>query len=251
MRYTYRHVEHNGIAVSLHLFRRSAALVAGVIGAVATIAVHGQSLSVSNPGDLLSAGPGAWTQALEAARPAPVSAEAKARVVASLPAEGEVMHLSAGAREKLATLTRVLRAGHRESVYEIKVIDVRQAAAGLHGRAVLLISERALNLLSAVELQAIVAHEIGHDYVWEQYERAKRSADRHRLQKLELICDAVAVAILHRLDIDWSALIKGIQKLSHYNRDRLGTALNEADYPTIAQRRHFARALSANLATAK
>jgi hypothetical protein len=217
-----RYVEYDGIGVSLHLFRRSASLVAGMIGAVATIAVQGQTLSVSSPGDLLTAGPLALTEALEGARPAPVSGEAKARVLASLPAEGEVTHLSAGAREKLATLARVLRAGDRESVYEVKVIDVRQAAVGLHRRAVLLISEHALNVLGAVELQTVVAHEIGHEYVWEHYEQAKRSADRHRLQELELICDAVAVAILHRLDIHWSALIKGVEKLSHYNRERFG-----------------------------
>jgi predicted Zn-dependent protease len=221
------------------------------MGALATSAAHGQSLSVSSPGDLLAAGPGALTQVLETARRAPVSGEAKARVLASLPAEGEVTRLSAGAREKLATLTRVLRAGDRESVYEVKVIDVRQAAVGLHGQAVLLISEHALNLLDAVELQAIVAHEIGHDYVWEYYEQAKRSADRHRLQELELMCDAVAVAILHRLDIHWSALIKGLEKLSHYNRERFGPTLNEADYPTVAQRRLFARALAANVGTPK
>jgi hypothetical protein len=145
----------------------------------------------------------------------------------------------------------VLRAGERESVYEVKVIDVRQAAVGLHGQAVLLISEHALKVLNAVELQAIVAHEIGHDYVWEYYEQAKRSAHRHRLQELELTCDAVAVAILHRLDIHWSALIKGLKKLSHYNRERFGLALNEADYPTVAQRRLFARALAANVGTPK
>jgi hypothetical protein len=180
-----------------------------------------------------------------------VSAEAKARVLGSLPDDGEVTKLSPRARNKLATLNRVLRAARRESVYEVKVVDVPRAAVGLHGRVVLLISERALTLLRAVELQAVVAHEIGHEYVWEQYEQAKTSADHHRLQELELICDAVAVVILHRLDIDATALIRGIQKLSHDNRVRLGTALNEADYPTVAQRQDFARALAANLGSTK
>jgi hypothetical protein len=67
----------------------------------------------------------------------------------------------------------------------------------------------------------------------------------HRLQELELICDAVAVVILHRLDMDSSALIRGIEKISDGNRERLGTARNEADSPTVAQRREFARALAA------
>ena len=222
-----------------------------MIGALSVISVNGQSLRVSNHGDLLTGEPGAFTQALEAARPVPVSAEAKAQILGSLPDDGEVTHLSPRAREKLATLNRVLRAARRESVYEVKVVDVPRAAVGLHGRAVLLISERALNLLRAVELQAVVAHEIGTIHVWEQYEQAKTSADHHRLQELELICDAVAVVILHRLDIDASALIRGIKRLSHYNRERLGTALNEADYPTVAQRQDFARALAANVRETK
>ena len=95
--------------------------------------------------NLLATDPNAIARFLETARPAPVSSEDKARVLSTLPLEGEVIDLSASARLKIAALTRLLRATERESVYEIKVIDVPQAAIGLHARAVILISEPALD----------------------------------------------------------------------------------------------------------
>jgi hypothetical protein len=102
--------------------------------------------------NLLATDSNAIARFLEAARPAPVSAADKARVLSTLPLEGEVTDFSPSARRKLAALTRVLRGTERESVYEIKVIAVPQAAIGLHARAVILISEPALTLLDADEL---------------------------------------------------------------------------------------------------
>ena len=106
---------------------------------------------------------------------------------------------------------RSSRRQQRESVYEIKVIDVAQAGVGIHERLVLLISRVALGLLSADELQAVVAHEIGHEYVWADRERAVAVGDHERLQDLELVCDIIAVTILRGIGRDASPLIAGIR----------------------------------------
>jgi Peptidase family M48 len=203
-----------------------------------------QRLPLSNSRNLLAMDPSAFAQFLKTARPAPVSAEDKARVLSSLPEEGEVTNLNAAARQKLAALVDVLRATERASVYEIKVIAVPQAAIGLHGRAVILISEAALTLVDADELQALLAHEIAHEYVWTERERAFQLADRIRLKDLELVCDAIAIVTLHGLGMDVSRLMTGVQKISRFNRERFGTAINERDYPTVAQRRAFAGAVA-------
>ena len=202
-----------------------------------------EAMALTTSQDLLATDPVAFGRFLEAARPAPVSAEDKARVLSTLPVEGEVIGFSAPGRQKLAALTKVFRATGRESVYEIKVIDVPQAAIGLHGRAVLLISQAALTLLDAGELQALGAHEIGHEYVWTQRERAFQLADRSRLKDLELICDGIAIVTLHGLGLDASSLVTGVEKISRFNRERFGTANNEGDYPTLAHRQAFARAV--------
>ena len=119
-----------------------------------------------------------------------------------------------------------------------------QAAIGLHARAVVLISESALTLLDADELQALVAHEVGHEYVWTERERSFRLADRSRLKDLELMCDGIAIVTLHGLGMDVSRLMSGVQKISRFNRERFGTANNERDYPTLAERQAFARAMT-------
>ena len=195
--------------------------------------------------DLLATDPNAIARFLETARPAPLSAEDRARVLSALPPDGEVTDLSASARQKIAALTELLRVSGRESVYEIKVIDVPQAAIGLYARAVIFISEAALTLLDADELHASLAHEMGHGYVWTERERAFQLGDHKRLKDLELVCDAIAIVTLHGLGMDVSRLMTGIEKTSRFNRKRLGTANNERDYPTLAERQAFARAMAA------
>jgi hypothetical protein len=44
--------------------------------------------------------------------------------------------------------------------------------------------------------------------------------------------------------------MSGVQKISRFNRERFGTANNESDYPTLAQRQVFARAMAARSAEA-
>jgi hypothetical protein len=141
----------------------------------------------------------------------------------------------------------LLGAARRESVYVTKVVDVPQAWIGLHARTVLLMSSAALSLLTADELQAIVAHEIGHEYVWADYERASSLADRARLQDLELVCDMVAILLLRDLEQDASPLLTSLEKMGRFNRERFGIAVNENNYPTLARRRAVARAFSRGL----
>ena len=201
----------------------------------------GQSLSQSRPSDLLATEPGTFAEWLHRARPTPVSPEEKTRILNSLPRDGEVTELNTTGLMKLAGVRRVLRRADRDSVFVIKVIDVPQAAVGLHGRTVVLISEAALALLSTEELQALAAHEIGHEYVWADYASAVRLADRNRFKELELICDTIAIVTLHGLGLEWSRLTAGLEKISRFNRDHFGTAVNEGNYPTLAERRDFAR----------
>ena len=186
---------------------------------------------------------GAIARFLEIARPAAVSADDKRRVLASLPPEGTVTNLDTAERQKLMALTRLLRAAERASVYEINVIDVPQAVVGIHGRTVILISAPALALVDAQELQALVAHEVGHEYLWAEREQAFRLGDSSRLKDVELMCDGLAIVMLRPLGIDGFRLMAALEKISRFNRERFGKANNEGDYPTLAERRAFARTI--------
>ena len=138
----------------------------------------------------------------------------------------------------------MLRAQSRKGVYEVRIITVPQAWTGLHARAVLLISMPALALLTSEELQALVAHEIGHEYVWQQYESAKTRKDAKRLRELELVCDAIAIVTLRRIGVAPERLESASEKVFWYNRERLGVALNNGNYPSLKARRQLIKEMT-------
>ena len=181
---------------------------------------------------------------LDACRPAPISAAEKAILLESLPAEGEVTHLTKSERRKLAALDPVLRLHGRKGVYGLKVIALPQAWTGLYERAVLLISLPALRLLDSEELQAVVAHEIGHEYVWQEYAIAQRRNDIARLRELELTCDAIAVLTLMRLGVNPHRLVTAVEKGLRFNQGRFGRPRNENSYPPLMVRRDLVKRMS-------
>jgi hypothetical protein len=103
---------------------------------------------------LISRTPGEFEAALHDCGPHPVSDDAKALIIASLPEQGRVTHFNAGTRQKLASLPEVLRVHDRDLQYAVMVIDIPQAAIVLHARTVLLISNPAVAPLRGEELAA-------------------------------------------------------------------------------------------------
>jgi hypothetical protein len=177
---------------------------------------------------------------LDLVRPAPASRAERDEALSKLPVEGDVADLDEAQREKLAAAQRVLELHGRAAVYTIKVIELPQAAVALYARAVVLVSQPALDLLDAEELQALVAHEVGHEYFWSEYHRARATHDRPLLQTLELLCDGLAIVTLRRNGTDPGRLYSALEKIFRYNRDRFGAALNEGEYPALSVRRGFA-----------
>ncbi len=97
----------------------------------------------------------------DSVRPAAVSDAERGRILAMLPAEGHKRDLNTAQLKKLSAVRRVLEVHRREAIYVIKVIKVPQAAVALHARAVVLVSERALDLLDADHFPTLSAREAG------------------------------------------------------------------------------------------
>ena len=183
---------------------------------------------------------------LDKSRPQPVGSDMKALILASLPKEGLVQKLPDPLRRKLDSLQAVLRVQQRQSVYEVHVFESGPKAfafVGLHERAVLLVSDAALILLNAEELQASAAHEIGHEYVWAEYSEAAQRHDNHRLKELELFCDGVAILTLRRVGLDPAPLLTATEKIANFNLLSTGPAWNAERYPSAGERRRFAQAI--------
>ena len=174
-------------------------------------------------------------------RPEPLAEPDRARVRATLPRAGALVPTQVE-KEQLRAMEGVLVYHERQHVFDITVIDVPQAFVGLHGRAVLLISRPAMGLVSAVELQALVAHEIGHDILWNDFEKARQRRDMLRRHQLELVCDGIAALTMVVLGADPTRLTEAVKKLVWFNR-RLGAVANAQDYPGLRDREAFVAAL--------
>jgi hypothetical protein len=174
-------------------------------------------------------------------RPEPISAQHKERALRMLPLEGELVPTTDEAT-KLGTLQRVLIYHKREGVFEVKVVDVPEAAVVLYSRSIVLVSRPALRLLSALELQTVVAHEIGHEYFWDQQLHVRDGRPSNARRELELRCDAIAILTLLKLDLDPTLVVSSALKLTRFN-ERLGMRFDAELYPTVPEREQFTRAI--------
>src|SRR5881397_3782421 len=154
---------------------------------------------------------------LKSTRPKPVSPALKAAAIANLPQNGE-MEPSAEGRVKLDALAPILEFHDRKGVIDFKVIRDREwLSIGLYERCALIITEKALDLLSKEELQAVLAHELAHELFWDEYRLAREHKQDAKVQELELRCDGIAIFTLVRFGLNPKLLISAVQKMTHYN----------------------------------
>ena len=173
----------------------------------------------------------------------PLPASVRAWVIKNLPADG-VLTPTAQETAKLGVLLPVLAFHGREHDMELRLISAGGLAfAGLHARTVLLISREAFRLFDTNELLAIGAHELGHDYLWDDYEEARRDSNTRRLQELELRCDGFAVITMVGLRVDPEQLVSAATKLARYN-ERMFGKLIDPRYVPLDQRIRFIRSIA-------
>ena len=111
-------------------------------------------------------------------------------------------------------------------------------------RSVIRISKSAFMLLDAGDLQVVAAHEIGL-VLHCRIASAFTSRDHRRLKDLELLCDAIAIVTVHRLEMNPARLLGAVEKITRYNQKLYPTRIDGTNYPTIAERRSFARKVTA------
>jgi hypothetical protein len=121
--------------------------------------------------------------------------------------------------------------------------SIPEAIVALHARCILLISEAGLAIWSSEELQALAAHEIGHESVWDEYYDARDGNRQEELQQIELYCDGISILTLTAAGVDPSNLSSALERGICYNRSRLGVARNESSYPSFSRRARFHQVL--------
>jgi len=174
-------------------------------------------------------------------RPEPLTAAAQAQVRAMLPTHGN-LRPSPTEGAKIAAAERMLDYNAPNGVITIQVIDLDHAFVGLYFRTVILVSRQALASVNREEFAALVAHELGHDYDWNDYWAAMQVHDHPRMQQLELRADAIAVLILRRLGIAPDRLVTAVEKVTRHN-ERIGALATAEDYVPLKERLAFIRAM--------
>lgn len=149
-------------------------------------------------------------------RPVALAPELRGKVLKMLQKD-DIVNPPADELAKLRTLEPILKYHQRDSIIELKVLRAPTATAVFLAGAAVLITEPALKILTAPELQAVVAHELGHEYYWTRFELARQNHEYTELQELELRCDGIAVMTLEHLGLEPASLISAITKLNKYN----------------------------------
>jgi len=179
-----------------------------------------------------------FTASLSRIRRNPVQNSFKAEALEKLSA-GEQVPLTTKMRARLATLAPVLKFHERDQIVEVRVIDSPCAFVCFQECSVLLISAKAFDLLSEKELQAAVAHEMGHEYFWHEFQEARRNKQYELMREIELRCDGIAVITLDQLGFDPANLISAISRIQTFNLKMMPA--NSFSYPPPDQGFNFIR----------
>jgi hypothetical protein len=186
---------------------------------------------------------------LKTLRPPGISAEAKARSLAMVRGQ-DIVTPSAARQAKLDALQPLLEYLERDSITDVRVLRVGLAWSGLLQGAAVLVSEEAIDLLGVEELQAVVAHELAHEYFAGEYERARVAQEYDTVKEIELRCDAVSIVTMMSLGREPEALLSGVSKLTRFN-ERHGYSNSRVLDPTVEERTRFGRAIIALVARGK
>jgi hypothetical protein len=177
---------------------------------------------------------------LKSIRPAGVAADQRVRLVASIRKE-DIVSPSAQRQAKLDALRSIL-AYHDRAGIEVKILRLGLAWAGFLEGAAIVVSEEAVDLLTAEELQAVVAHELGHEYFAAEYEPARNNKQYDIVKEVELRCDAVAIITMKSLGLNPDSLLSGVSKLTKFN-ERRGVRNSPDLVTSLDERRGFCQAM--------
>ena len=177
---------------------------------------------------------------LRSVRTVGISAAQRARLVASIRKE-DIIAPSPERQAKLDALRRVLDY-HERSAIEVRILRLGLAWAGFLEGAAIMISEEALDLLTADELQAVIAHELGHEYFAAEYDPARRDKQYDKVKEVELRCDGVSIITMKSLGLNPELLVSAVTRLTEFN-DARGARSSPSMMPALAERVSFCHAM--------
>jgi Zn-dependent protease with chaperone function len=103
---------------------------------------------------------------------------------------------------------------HERDKMPIYVLRSEQPKAYMVEHAVIFITTRMMVIASDEEIRGIIAHELAHEYMWDERLKAMKEKDGKLMRECELFCDAVAAFTLKEIDDDPSSYGRILERLT-------------------------------------
>lgn len=134
---------------------------------------------------------------------------------------------------------------HERSRMPVYVLWSEQPKSYLVERAVLIITTRMMVIASDEEIRGIVAHELAHEYVWEERSRAQEVKNAELMRESELFCDVVAAFTLKEIGDDPASYRRILGRLTHIGITMGSAMRHESDtHPSLYARKKLNKFLS-------
>jgi hypothetical protein len=144
----------------------------------------------------------------------------------------EAQHLSIRSGRRVDQLKAALQPVleyHGRGQAPIYILRSEQPKAYMVARAVIIITTRLMISASDEEIRGVVAHELAHEYVWEERSRGLEAKNGKLMRECELFCDAVAAFTLKEIGDDPASYGRILERLTLIGMSE-GSAMRKESY---------------------
>lgn len=136
-----------------------------------------------------------------------------------------------------AALQPVLAYHERDGKMPIIVLLSEQPKAFVAARAAIIITSKLMLITSDAEIRGIVAHELAHEYLWDEREQAIKAKDERLLREIELFCDVVAAMTLKEIGDDPADYGMALKRMTYIGMTAGSATLSESKtHPSLDAR---------------
>jgi len=137
---------------------------------------------------------------------------------------------------------------HERGKMPVYVLRSEQPKAYMVEHAVIIITTRMMVIANDEEIRGIIAHELAHEYVWDERLKAMKDKDGKVMRECELFCDAVAAFTLNEVGNDPSSYGRILERLTIIGT-KAGNAMRQASdtHPSLDIRKELNRFLCQHL----
>ena len=137
---------------------------------------------------------------------------------------------------------------HDRSRMPIFVLWSEQPKAYLVECAALFITTRMMTISTDEEIRGIVAHELAHEYIWQERVKAKQAKAKQLMHECEMFCDVVAAITLKEISDDPASYGRILERLTEIGIIAHSATRHESDtHPSLDARKKLNKFLCQRL----